>query len=125
MAVMGAGSIGTYFGGWLAAAADVTLIGRAPTVVERDAFVDALTGGATLEDLVADLIATAVIFGFSRAYRNSSVYDAYWSVIPPLLALWWMHSHTGMSGDEIRGKGKGFVLAKPEWKRMKLMLGGK
>ena len=32
MAVMGAGSIGTYFGGWLAAAADVTLIGvRAST----------------------------------------------------------------------------------------------
>lgn len=38
---------------------------------------------------VADLIATAVIFGFSFAYRNSSFYDAYWSVIPPLLAVWW------------------------------------
>jgi steroid 5-alpha reductase family enzyme len=40
--------------------------------------------------LVADLVATVVIFGFSRAYRNSSFYDAYWSVIPPLIALWWM-----------------------------------
>lgn len=45
MAVMGAGSIGTYFGGWLAAAADVTLIGRAPTV-------DAITrDGLTVSDL--------------------------------------------------------------------------
>lgn len=35
------------------------------------------------------------------------------------------HQNTGKSGDEIRGKGKGFTLAKCEWKRMKLMLGGK
>ena len=40
--------------------------------------------------LLADLVATVVIFGFSRAFRNSSFYDAYWSVIPPLIALWWM-----------------------------------
>lgn len=39
--------------------------------------------------LLADLIATFVIFAFSRAYRNSSFYDAYWSVIPPLLAVYW------------------------------------
>ena len=32
------------------------------------------------------------------------------------------HQNTGKSGDEIRGKGKGFVLAKAEWARMKLML---
>ena len=37
----------------------------------------------------ADVVATLVIFGFSRAYRNSSFYDAYWSVIPPLLAIYW------------------------------------
>ena len=47
----------------------------------------------------ADIVATLVIFAFSAAYRNSSFYDAYWSVIPPLLALWWMASHAGMSGD--------------------------
>lgn len=40
--------------------------------------------------LLADLIATVVIFGFSVYYRNSSLYDAYWSVIPPLLAVYWM-----------------------------------
>lgn len=43
-----------------------------------------------LDTLIADVLATLVIFGFSRAYRNSSFYDAYWSVIPPLLlAYWW------------------------------------
>ena len=48
--------------------------------------------------LAADVVATFVIFGFSRAYRNSSFYDAYWSVLPPLFALWWMWQH-GMSAD--------------------------
>ncbi len=38
----------------------------------------------------ADVAATLVVFGFSRRYRNSSFYDPYWSVIPPLLALYWM-----------------------------------
>lgn len=40
--------------------------------------------------LAADLVATLVIFAYSRAYRNSSFYDAYWSVIPPLLAVYWL-----------------------------------
>lgn len=43
--------------------------------------------------LLADVIATVVIFGFSLPYRNSSFYDAYWSVIPPLLGAWWMQTH--------------------------------
>lgn len=30
----------------------------------------------------ADLLATVVVFGYSVRYDNSSVYDAYWSVIP-------------------------------------------
>ncbi len=34
-----------------------------------------------------------MIFVFSRTYRNSSFYDAYWSVIPPvLLFYWWSRS---------------------------------
>jgi steroid 5-alpha reductase family enzyme len=45
----------------------------------------------------ADVAATLVIFGFSRAYRNSSFYDPYWSVIPPLLAGWWMWCHPAMA----------------------------
>jgi steroid 5-alpha reductase family enzyme len=39
-----------------------------------------------LRVLIADLAATVVIFGFSRAFNNSSVYDAYWSVYPLVLA---------------------------------------
>ncbi len=37
--------------------------------------------------LVADVIATTWVFGFSTAFRNSSMYDPYWSVAP--LALVW------------------------------------
>lgn len=35
--------------------------------------------------LLADVAATIVVFGFSALLRNSSMYDAYWSVAPPLL----------------------------------------
>jgi steroid 5-alpha reductase family enzyme len=51
------------------------------------------TGRLWLDTLIADLLATLVIFVFSRAYGNSSFYDAYWSVIPPvLLFYWWSQS---------------------------------
>ena len=33
--------------------------------------------------LLADIIATFVIYAFSVSYKNSSFYDPYWSVIPP------------------------------------------
>ena len=39
--------------------------------------------------LVADLAMTAVTFGLSLHKRNSSVYDAYWSVIPFYFLLFW------------------------------------
>ena len=59
------------------------------------------TGRLWLDTLIADLLATGVVFVFSRAYRNSSFYDAYWSVIPPLLAFyWWSQGPMGPgSGD--------------------------
>ncbi|MGB0098898.1 MAG: DUF1295 domain-containing protein [Nocardioides sp.] len=47
------------------------------------------TGRLWLDALVADVLATLVIFGFSRLHHNSSFYDAYWSVVPPLLAIYW------------------------------------
>jgi steroid 5-alpha reductase family enzyme len=50
---------------------------------------------------IADVVATLVIFRFSLRYRNSSFYDAYWSVIPPLLAAYWMWRHPG-SGHSAR-----------------------
>lgn len=47
--------------------------------------------------LVGDLVATLVIFGFSRAVDNTSMYDAYWSVIPPVLALFLLgHAEPGV-----------------------------
>lgn len=52
-----------------------------------------------LDALIADVLATLVIFGASRLHRNSSFYDAYWSVIPPLLALWWwLEADAGVDG---------------------------
>ena len=59
------------------------------------------TGRLWLDTLIADLLATLVVFGFSRAYRNSSFYDAYWSVIPPLLfGYWWWQGPLG--ADSLR-----------------------
>ena len=49
-----------------------------------------------LDTLIADLLGTLVVFAFSRFHRNSSFYDAYWSVIPPLLlGYWWSHGAAG------------------------------
>ena len=44
----------------------------------------------------ADIAATVAIFIFSRLYKNSSFYDAYWSVIPPLIALYWAREATAI-----------------------------
>lgn len=59
------------------------------------------TGHLWLDTLIADVLATAVVFVFSRFYRNSSFYDAYWSVIPPLLAFYWW-SQAGSGVDQLR-----------------------
>lgn len=37
---------------------------------------------------LADLAATLVIFVSSRLVNNSSMYDVYWSVVPPVIALY-------------------------------------
>jgi steroid 5-alpha reductase family enzyme len=39
---------------------------------------------------LADLLATLVVFGFSVAHDNSSLYDPYWSVAPLPIAVYWM-----------------------------------
>lgn len=57
------------------------------------------TGRLWLDTLIADVVATVVVFAFSRAFRNSSFYDAYWSVIPPLLfGYWWWQGPIGLTG---------------------------
>ena len=48
------------------------------------------TGRLWLDGLIADLLATLVVFGASRMHHNSSFYDAYWSVLPPFLAAYWL-----------------------------------
>jgi len=59
-----------------------------------------VAGGLTLalapiEDPIArtfaaDLVATAVIFLWSWGCNNSSLYDAFWSVIPIAIVIYWM-----------------------------------
>jgi steroid 5-alpha reductase family enzyme len=46
--------------------------------------------GMFLEDvliqmLIADIVATLLVWGFGLLIRNSSAYDPYWSVIPPVI----------------------------------------
>jgi len=43
-----------------------------------------------LEMLIADVAATGIVFIFSFIFRNSSMYDPYWSVIPVPIALYWI-----------------------------------
>ena len=40
--------------------------------------------------LYADIIATIIIYLASYIFKNSSIYDPYWSVIPPLLLFFWI-----------------------------------
>jgi steroid 5-alpha reductase family enzyme len=42
---------------------------------------------------VADIVATIVVFAFSMAVANSSLYDPYWSVAPPLILAGWLAGH--------------------------------
>ena len=54
-----------------------------------------------LDGLIADTLATLVIFVFSRAHHNSSFYDAWWSVLPPLLAIYWWAAGP-LGADDVR-----------------------
>ena len=42
------------------------------------------------EILFADILATIIIYLFSYFFKNSSIYDPYWSVIPPFILLYWI-----------------------------------
>lgn len=56
------------------------------------------TGRAWLDAFIADMLATLVVFVFSRVFHNSSFYDAFWSVIPPLLLIyWWVEGGLGFA----------------------------
>ncbi len=38
----------------------------------------------------ADVLATAIVFTFSYIFKNSSFYDAYWTVIPPAIGFYYL-----------------------------------
>lgn len=45
--------------------------------------------------LILDLVATLTIFLFSVVFNNSSLYDPYWSVAPPVIMIFWaVHDQT-------------------------------
>jgi steroid 5-alpha reductase family enzyme len=46
--------------------------------------------------LFVDLIATVVVFAFSYALKNSSMYDPFWSVAPIPIVAYWMHFGAGL-----------------------------
>jgi len=48
---------------------------------------------------IADITATLVIYTFSRVFQNASFYDAYWSIAPLAIALYWVLG--AISGDVI------------------------
>lgn len=51
-----------------------------------------------LDGLIADVIATLVVFAASRLLHNSSCYDPYWSVLPPFLVGFWL-----LAGQDVAG----------------------
>jgi steroid 5-alpha reductase family enzyme len=55
----------------------------------------------------ADLAATLAVFAFSLAFGNSSFYDAYWSVAPLPIALYWV----GVADDGVPGLRQVLVVA--------------
>lgn len=48
-----------------------------------------------LKTLIADIVATVVVFIFSVACDNSSMYDPYWSVAPPIIYALWIFVNQG------------------------------
>lgn len=43
---------------------------------------------SVLRMLISDIAGTLVIFGFSFLFKNSSIYDPYWSVVPIVIAFY-------------------------------------
>ncbi|TNF30396.1 MAG: DUF1295 domain-containing protein [Deltaproteobacteria bacterium] len=67
-----------------------------------------LVGGALADQpplvstAIADVAATVVVFAFSVVFRNTSVYDPYWSVAAIALALAWARLPAGGSDGAAR-----------------------
>jgi steroid 5-alpha reductase family enzyme len=52
--------------------------------------------------LWGDLVATIVIFLISVAFGNASLYDPYWSVAPPVIAVGWLATAGTSTGLAVR-----------------------
>src|SRR5882672_7770877 len=52
-------------------------------------------GSPILTVFVADCAATLVVFAASMWFANSSLYDPYWSVAPPVIAVYWASAPSG------------------------------
>ncbi len=50
---------------------------------------------------IADVTATLAIFAFSLAFGNSSFYDAYWSVAPVPIAVYWVFAPAPAGGAAV------------------------
>ncbi|MBT8401982.1 MAG: DUF1295 domain-containing protein [Rhodothermia bacterium] len=66
------------------------LVGYLIAVAAAGACVYLMDGHPLIEVFAADVVGTIVIFLFSVVFRNSSFYDPYWSVAPPLIAAWFV-----------------------------------
>ncbi len=53
-----------------------------------------------LSVFIADVVATIIVFSFSVIFKNSSIYDPYWSVIPPVIVVYLMNIYP--EGNTIR-----------------------
>ena len=61
-------------------------------------------GQPILTVAILDILATLVVFAFSVYANNSSVYDPYWSVVPPVIFTYWaitVNEGTVISGRQI------------------------
>jgi steroid 5-alpha reductase family enzyme len=85
---------------WIAAAYAAGLVAAAVTVFVVVAV--APDQSPIVRALWADVVATCVIFGFSKAHNNSSFYDAYWSVAPVPIAIYWALIPEAVGADALR-----------------------
>lgn len=54
-----------------------------------------------LAALVGDLTGTVVVFAISMVVGNSSLYDPYWSVAPPVIAAGWLAVAAGLPARQV------------------------
>ena len=84
---------------WIVVAYIVAFVAALLAVQVSSGYIDkvAIDSSSLWRAAIADITATFVIFGFSRVFNNSSFYDAYWSVVPPILIGYWIVCHDALN----------------------------